>query len=153
MAQTTTYVNACDVKIQLDDENGILRDITGSSNEVKMQFMQKVGELQTFGNNNAVRLTCGKDAQFNLIGVYTTALNEVRDLINEWYFGNAGRKLRTLDVQIPLQNGTFVGGDRYYGEVVLENFDFTLSSSDASPMKLNASLKPSGPWNYVKIAS
>lgn len=153
MTQTTTFVSACDVKIYLDDENGIPQEISGSSNEIKLQFLKKMGELQTFGGGYPVRLSCGKDAQFNLIAVYTMALNEAKDLINEWYHGNAGRELRTLDIRIPLQDGTLIGGDRYFGEVALENYDFTASSGDASPIKMNASVKPSGAWTFVKIAS
>ncbi len=148
MAQTTTAVNACDVVIRLDDENGILKDISGSSNEIKMKFMTKNGDLQTFGGNMPVRLSCGKDADFSLIAVYTLALEEARDLINEWYFGTGG--LRTLQVNIP---DSSVGSDRYFGEVILDSFDFTASSGDASPIKLTAALKPSGDWNYVKLGS
>lgn len=150
MAQTTTAVNACDVVIKLDDENGLPQDVSGSSNEIKMSFMKKTGELQTFGGDFPVRLACGRDAEFSLVGVYTLAINEIRDLINEWYFGTDTPALRTLEVNIPDNSP---GSDRYYGEVVLDSFDFTASSGDASPLKLNATLKPSGAWHYVKLGS
>jgi hypothetical protein len=148
MAQTTTAINACDVVIELDDEQNHIKNISGSSNEIKMAFMGKTGDLQTFGGDFPVRLSCGRDAEFSLIAVYTTALEEARDIINEWYFGTGG--LRTLRVSIP---DASVGSDMYYGEVVLDKFDFTASSGDASPIKLNATLKPSGAWHYVKRGS
>src|SRR5512139_3171847 len=100
MAQTTTHVNACDASIWLDTAAGVLTDISGSSNSVTMNFSREVGELRTFQVKWPVRLGCGKDAEFTLRAVYSTAAAEAVDIIRDWFFANDPGS-RSFQVYIP----------------------------------------------------
>jgi len=50
MALTTTAINACDVAIWLDDDSAAPQDISGSSNEIDLNFDNKIGEVFAFGS-------------------------------------------------------------------------------------------------------
>ena len=88
MAQTTTHVNACDASIWLDNAAGTPIDISGSSNSITMNFSREIGELRTFQVKWPVRLGCGKDAEFTLRVVYSTASDEGMDILKNWYFAD-----------------------------------------------------------------
>lgn len=149
MAQTTTYVNACDASIWLDNSSGTLTDISGSSNTISMEFIQVIGELSTFQQKWPVRLSCRKDATFNLGVVYSTASDEGKDILNDWYFATTPG-LRTLTVYLPTKN---VGSDKYSGEVVLESLSIPATADDASPIPVTAVLRPSGEFTRVTNAT
>jgi len=142
MAQTTTHVNACDASIWLDNSAGTLKDISGSSNSITMNFTREVGELRTFQVKWPVRLGCGKDATFTLRAVYTTATDEAMDILKNWYFaGDPGS--RSLHVYIPDKN---VGSDHYYGEVTIASFNFNADPTEPGPIAVEAELLPDGAW-------
>lgn len=142
MAQTTTHVNACDASIWLDNSAGTLKDISGSSNSITMNFTREVGELRTFQVKWPVRLGCGKDATFTLRAVYSTATDEAMDILKNWYFaGDPGS--RSLHVYIPDKN---VGSDHYYGEVTIASFNFNADPTEPGPIAVEAELLPDGAW-------
>lgn len=141
MAETTTALNACDVSVWLDNAAGTLKDISGSSNSMTLNFTKNNGSLQVFGTKWQIRLSCGKDATFTLIAVYSSATDEAADILKNWFFAANEPALRTLKVYIPDKN---VGSDVYSGEFVLESLDVPASSGEAGPIQLTAVLKPSG---------
>lgn len=149
MTQTTTYVNACDASVWLDNSAGTLTDISGSSNSVQMEFNQIIGELSTFQQKWPVRLSCRKDATFTLSAVYSTASNESVDILNDWFFSTSPG-LKSFIVYVPSKN---VGYDKYYGEVVLESLSIPVSADEASPIPVTAVLRPSGEWLRVVNAT
>lgn len=145
MAQTTTYVNACNVSIWLDDSVGTPTDISGSSNGINMAFTRELGELRTFQTKWPVRLGCAKDAEFGLRVVYSTASNEGMDLLKNWYFTDDPGN-RTLHVYIPDKN---VGSDHYYGECTIGSLQFNADPTEPGPIPVEASLLPSGQWSLT----
>src|SRR5512139_771859 len=149
MTQTTTYVNACDASVWLDNSAGTLTDISGSSNTVNLEFIQVIGELSTYQQKWPVRLSCRKDATFTLNAVYSTASDEALDILNDWFF-SASPGLKTFTVYIPTKN---VGSDKYSGEVVLESLSIPASADEASPIPVTAVLRPSGEWTRVTNAT
>lgn len=149
MAQTTTYVNACDASVWLDTAAGTLTDISGSSNNIVMEFVQVIGELSTYQQKWPVRLSCRKDATFTLTAVYSTAANEAVDILNNWFHASTPG-LRTLTVYVPDKN---VGSDKYSGEVVLESLSIPVTADEASPIPVTAVLRPSGAWTYTASAT
>lgn len=149
MTQTTTYVNACDASIWLDNIGGTLKDISGSSNTVNMEFIQVIGELSTFQQKWPVRLSCRKDATFTLNAVYSTATDEALDILTDWYFASSPG-LRTFTVYVPNKN---VGSDKYSGEVVIESLTIPVAADEASPIPVTAVLRPSGEWTHVTNAT
>ena len=149
MTQTTTYVNACDASVWLDNSAGTLTDISGSSNNVTMEFVQVIGELSTYQQKWPVRLSCRKDATFTLNAVYSTQSDEAVDILNDWFFSTSPG-LKTFTVYVPTKN---VGSDKYSGEVVLESLSIPVSADEASPIPVTAVLRPSGVWTRTVNAT
>jgi hypothetical protein len=149
MTQTTTYVNACDTSIWLDNLAGTPIDVSGSSNQISAEFNQVVGELSTFQTRWPVRMTCRKDATFTLGIVYSGASDEALDIVKLWFFA-AAPGLRTLTFYHPDKN---VGSDKYSGEVILESWSIPASADEAGPIAVNAVLRPSGAWTCVVNAT
>ena len=148
MAATTTSVNACNAVIRLDNGSDVLTDISGSSNELNMEFSKPIAEFKVFGLDWHKRMQCGKDASFSLKVVYTTATDEGFDLLKDWYFTGDGTK--TLQVNLPSDN---TGNDRYSGEFLLESLSWGLVASEAGPIMVSAELKPDGEVTYAVISS
>jgi len=149
MTQTTTYVNACDASVWLDNSAGTITDISGSSNNVTMEFIQVIGELSTYQQKWPVRLSCRKDATFTLNAVYSTTADEAVDILNDWFFATSPG-LKTFTVYVPTKN---VGSDKYSGEVVLESLSIPVSADEASPIPVTAVLRPSGAWTRTVNAT
>lgn len=148
MPQTTTAVNACDVSLWLDDDTGTLVDISGSSNTINMEFTNQLGAVSNFATRWPVRLECRKDATFKLTAIYTTAQQEAKDILLEWYFNHPGN--RTLKVYIPDKN---VGSDVYTAEVHLATMPITVDASTADPIQISCDLMPEGPVTWVTNAT
>lgn len=148
MPQTTTAVNACDASVWLDDENGSLQDISGSSNTISMEFTNQLGAVSNFATRWPVRLECRKDATFNLTAIYSTAQSEAKDILLEWFFNHPGN--RTLHVYLPDKN---VGSDMYSAEVHLATMPITVEASSADPIQISCQLMPEGPVTWVTNAT
>lgn len=139
MAVTTTAVNACDCIVSMDDAGGNLVDISGNSNNVKLDFSKDIGEFKPFGSKWPIRLDCGKDAKLAIDFVYTTTASEGFQMLKAWFHSGSG--LRTFRIDVPDSSN---GNDRYEGEFLLENFSVTLDSDTADPITVTASFMPSG---------
>lgn len=148
MPLTTTAVNACDVKIWLDDEVGTLKDISGSSNTCSMEFTNQLGAVRAFGTRWSTRLECGKDATINLSIIYSTASDEAADIVKQWFFTYPGK--RTIKIYIPDKDP---GADVYTGEVRLENMPVKVEASSADPIVMSCNLKPDGAITLVTNAT
>lgn len=149
MPQTTTHENAIDCQIYLDDDAGVLKEISGSSNKVDLELENMVGELNTFGTRWKVRKVAGKDATVDIDIVFTTAEDEGYDLIDKWFF-DGNDSPRTLRIDVPK---SINGARRYQGEFVLESFSVPLDSEEADPIKSSVSLKPTGAITRTTITS
>lgn len=139
MPTTSTAITACDAVLRLDDSTGTLVEISGSTNKIDMNFDNKIGEFRTFGEDWMTRIQCGKDASFTIQGIATTTVDEIRDLIEDWFF--AGYGARTLQVNLPSEAA---GSNRYVAEVVLKTFSFSAESDSADPIMYSIELAPSG---------
>ncbi len=148
MPQTTTQVNGCDVVVNLDNTAGTLTDISGSSNEVSMDFNNNLGEFRTFGSTWPVRMMCGADATISFNAVYSLAASEAKDILMDWFFTD--RDLRTIQVDIP---DSSVGSDRYTFQVLLETLNVPVAADEAAPILIAATMRPSGEVTYAAIAS
>lgn len=148
MTQTTTAVNACDVAIWLDDDAGVPKDISGSSNTASMNFSNQLGAVRNFGTRWQIRLECGKDATFDLSAVYSTAADEAVDILKNWYFNNPGD--RTLTIYIPDKN---VGSDMYQCEARLQDLKIPVEAASADPIVVTATLLPNGPVTLTTNAT
>lgn len=146
MPATTTAVNACGVKIELDNAAGVLTDISGSSNEATIDFKIDLGEFKVFGDAWRRRLACGKDASISLRVIYTTAADEGLDLVRDWFFSSDYKTARTCRISIP--DGTN-GSDSYTCEVLLESFNIPTKSDEAAPIMVAVELKPTGEVTYA----
>ena len=146
--QTTTAVNACDVSVWLDDNNGTLKDISGSSNTISMEFTNQLGAVSNFATRWPVRLECRKDATFNLTAIYSMATDEAKDLLLKWFFNFPG--VRTLKVYIPDKN---VGSDVYTAEVHLATMPITVQADSADPIEMSCQLMPEGPVLWAQNAT
>lgn len=141
MAQTTTHINACDAGIWLDNASGTQTDIGGSSNACSITLSQNIGELPTFGTDWPRRKACGRDAKVELVVIYSTAADEGKDLLVDWFFGGNHKNARTLTIYLPDKN---VGSDVYQGEFILEGFKIPIQAGDGKPIAVTANLSVDG---------
>lgn len=141
MAQTTTHSNACDLSIWLDNSAGTLTDISGSSNRVGVSLNREQGELRTFQTEWPVRTSCGKSMEITLGVIYTTASDEGKDIILDWYFGGNAGTSRTLEVYFPTKN---VGSDKISGEFSLGPVSWDGDVSEPGPMAVEVTLMSDG---------
>lgn len=146
MPATTTAFTACDWKIEIDDSGGTLQDVSGSSSTLDANFDNDIGEFRVFGSEWKNRIQCGKDASFKLKGIATSGANEIRDLIENWFFSGSG--LRSFQFSSPGGNS---GDIVYAAEVVLKTFKFSGDASSADPVMYDIELAPSGPVTRTVI--
>lgn len=150
MAQTTTYINACDAEMWLDNEAGTLVNISGSTNNVSMEFTNATGQLSTFGGNGwPVRMCCNKDCTITVGAVYTTANDEALDVLKNWFFGS-GCAAKSFVVYLPDKNP---GSDKYYGEVILESLSIPVTADEPSPISVTAVLRPTGEFQNTTTST
>lgn len=149
MAQTTTHINACDASVWLDNASGTLTDISGSANSVGISFTREVGELRTFQSKWPVRTGCGKDVEISLRVVYSTAADEGKDILLDWFFESAPAA-RTFDCYVPTKN---VGSDYFSGEVVLGDVNFDADPTEPSPIAVEATLHATGEFTRSTAAT
>jgi hypothetical protein len=140
MVTTTTAFTACDAVIELDNGAGTLTDISGSSNSVDVNFDNQIGEFRVFGTQWMSRVQCGKDATISIKGIATTATDEIRDIIENWFFTDSNTS-RTFNLSMP---GNSVGDILYACEVVLSSWKFSGDSSSADPVMYDIELLPNG---------
>ena len=140
MAQTSTAINACDVSFWLDNASAALKDLSGSSNSIQVNFDHDVKPFRTFQSQWPKRLECGKDASITLNVVYSSTSDEGWSVLKNWFFA-AAPGARTFNLYIPTKN---VGADFFYGEVRIKSLSFTLSPDEAGPVMVQAVLEPDG---------
>lgn len=140
MAQSTTTENACNAVIALDDDAGVLADISGSTNRVSLTFTINMGERHTFDGDFPVRHTCGKDCTGSLTILYSTTGDEAWDLIKGWYHVYDGAS-RTMRVDMPQTGG---GNDRYEGEFILSEYSHEFAAEEAGAVLIEASIAADG---------
>ncbi|MDZ4768355.1 MAG: hypothetical protein SGJ24_04440 [Chloroflexota bacterium] len=142
MPSTSTAINACNVKVQIDNAAGTLVDVSGSANRVNLEFSQELGSYRVFGNKWMKRLACAKDATLQLDVVYSTQANEGLDLLRDWFFSAASSGTpRTIRMMLP---DDVVGGDDYQGEFIISSLSIPMDASEAGPITVSAELMPDG---------
>ena len=148
MAQTTTAINACDASLWLDDDDGVLQDISGSTNLLDANFDNELGAYVTFQEKWPRRLECGQDATFTVTGVYSTAADEIKDLVLTWYFGTRGD--RSFAFYLPDKD---VGSDYFLCEVKLENHRIAPSRAEPGAIAITLTLRPSGAVTHSRAGT
>jgi len=149
MAQTTTAVNACDVEIALDNDGGVLTDISGSTNRISLDFAVNRGEANTFEGDYPISKTCGKTCSGTMTVLWSTTGDEGWDLVKGWYHVYNGAS-RTLRIDVPSNAG---GNDRIQGEFLLEGYSFELASGEAGPILVEANIYGDGTINMLEIGT
>lgn len=148
MTMTSSAVNGCDAVVKLDNGLGLLADISGSSNEVSMDFSNDIGEAKSFGSRWRVRLECGSDAAIKFNAIYSQDDAEALTILRDWFFTTRGSK--TIQVDIP---DSTVGGDRYTMEVFLEKMSIPIKADEAGPIMVSCDMKPTGAVTCTVITS
>lgn len=133
---TSTAVNACDAEIWLDKEGGTATNISGSTTVVTPSFTQPAGEFRTFSSHFPKRLQCPQDASFAVQSVYSTAADEAKDLVMDWFFNHNGES-RTLSLYMPAKTA---GADKYSGEFKLTDVTFPATAGEAAPTMISYTL-------------
>lgn len=151
MAQTTTYANACDVVLKVDNSAGVLTDITGSSSQASLSLTRTLGSLVTFEGEWDIVLGCKISGTISVTAVYSTANTEARNILEGWIFNDdGGTRLRTVQINVPDDSA---GSRRYSGEAVIESYELPLDASSADPIAVTAQLRTSGNWVRSVISS
>jgi len=149
MAQTTTSENACDVVLQIDNSDGTLTDISGSSNQCTMDFSRNVAEVFTFDGDWSIKKSCKSGVTISVQVLYSITADEGRDLLEDWIFDTPTTS-RSVRIDVP---DSTVGGVRYEGEFVIESYNLPLSAEDAGVIICSANLSNDGEFTRDAISS
>lgn len=147
MAATSNAFNACNAGMTLADSTGVDWDIAFTAANFKISRSRKVAEYTVFGDPETYRMTCKKDGSASLTAICSTDVKGAYLLLEEWHSSGGARRAQFM---IP-QNQ--IGGTRYDAYFILESLDIEGSADDAGPMKITASLKPSGGINRTVIVT
>lgn len=138
MAVTETAFNACNAVVELDDANGVMRDISGHANNVDMELTKEIGDYKVFGSPYKWRLECGKDGSVTLDVVMDKDTLGGFRLLKDWYTNGGARRFR---VSAP---DASIGNTRWWGYFLLENLKWAFSATEAGAIMVSASLLPNG---------
>lgn len=138
MPERKTAVNACGCLVKLDNEIGILCDISGSTNEATIKLERELGDYNTFNDDQTYYLECKESADVELTAIYTTEHNGSVDILAQWW---EMKGARTIQIYIP--QGV-KGWHKWQGEAICESLEFPLKSDDAKPIMVKAALKMDG---------
>lgn len=149
MAETTTAVNACDVRIYVDNDAGTPVDVSGSSNAVTMTVNVETGQYRVFSNRWKKSLECGKDLSLTINAVYTTADSEAKDILADWAMATTSGA-RTITIYVPDKN---VGSDKWSGEWRIQTFEFGADVSEPGAIPITATFISDGTISRVTNAT
>lgn len=150
MAQTTTAINGCSGVIKVDNDSGVLQDVSGSANRIEMdRSLRMSDDIYTFGSAFPITKTCGKQAALNMRIVYSTEELEAMQLFNEWHENHSTDK-RTVQIDMPDSNP---GSDRYSFECYLQRIRTPFEAGDPNPVLVEIELKPTGTYTWANIGS
>jgi hypothetical protein len=150
MPSSSNAINMCDVDLYMEDEGGNWVDISGTSNEVTLEFSRNIGEWKVFGDQWMQRKACGKDASLSINVIYTITGDsepaEGKDLFLNWLFDGEGSRNFRLDMP-----SSETGNDRYEGPFVLESLPVGGSADEAAPVMMSMSMSAAGQVYYETI--
>jgi hypothetical protein len=147
MAQTTTKIAACNAVVEIDNTAGSVVNISGSTNKADLSLSKDIGEGTTFEGDYKLRTECKRDASLSISIIWSTALGEARDLLEEWFdLGGS----RTISVY---PNGTTIGSRFYTGEWKLSGLSIPIDSSSADPIKIDIDAVVDGAFGFLNVGS
>lgn len=150
MPGTSTAFTFCDGIVRLDDPLGNLLNVSGSGNKIDMELGNKITEFNTFEDGDWPQsLQCGKNAKIKFSGVGTTAIGELRELIEAWYFYD--NRARTFQVDAPPEG--LVLAVRYEAEVRIETFKFSGEAGKSDPVMYEIDFKLQGILRRMRLPS
>jgi len=139
MATTTTAFTGCDYGWELDNAAGTVQNIQGSITSVDASLENKVGTFKVFGTQWENAIQCGKKVSIKVKGIATTATNETRDILLNWYFGGSGNRTFTW-----YEPSNASGNKKFTGEFALKSVKVSPDSSDEKPVFYEFELIPDG---------
>ena len=140
MAQTTTAIDSCAVKVWLATAGDVMTDISGSSTEIVPHFTQTLGDYHPRASDWPSRLDGGKDADVRLNVVYSTTDAEGWDLLKDWWF-TVPPGARRMIWYAPDKS---VGADMFSGSYRIKDLRWVHGASAAGPVVVTADLVPDG---------
>jgi hypothetical protein len=148
--QTTTAINGCDLTVKIDNSSGVLQDVSGTSNQIRMDRSLRISDdVYTFGTKFPIVKTCGKKATISARFIYSQDEAEAIQLLNDWY-ENHSEDPRTVQIDMP---DSLPGSDRYTYEALLENLNVQQEAGDANPTLVEATFRPTGTFSWANISS
>lgn len=114
-------------KVRLEDAEGNLWDISGSSARVGVNPAKTTGAYRTGGSRWQGRVSGIKDADVELQIVYSQGQNEGLWLLKRWFFASTPG-LRMVEIYIPDFED---GSDVYSGEMRIGNLQVPMAYSDS----------------------
>ena len=149
MTESTTIINACDASVWLDNASGVLKDISGTTNNLTLALSRNVGATPVFGSRWPRRKMCGNDCQVDFTILYSTAGDEAMDILKDWIMGTVD-DARSFVVYLPDKN---VGSDKYYGEFVLESLNIPATAGEGKPIEVTGRLLVDGSFATTSVAT
>ncbi len=142
MADTTTAMKHCNIKISLDKADGSLVDISGTSNEVTPSFEVPIEEWRVFGSTGMKRTVgCARDAKYKCKIVCSTAVDEAWHIIKNWWFNGDPGVARSFRIELP--DGAS-GSDRIDQEVILAPLSIPFDAKSGGPVVAEFELQLNG---------
>jgi hypothetical protein len=135
---TQSSINGNNMTLFMEDEQGNLIEISGSTNKYDISIENKIGEFYVFGQRNIRRVQGKEDGTVSFSAVYTTAYGEAKNLIKRW---RQQRGLRRIVGFLPTLQP---GADKFSGNFFYKTIKINSEAEDPKPSMLDMELVPDG---------
>jgi len=152
VAQTTASRSACDVVVSLEylGGGGALYDISGSTNQVTLNFSNEIATYRRTNSDYPVRYMLNKDLTVSLTVLYSEESDEGLYVLRTWATSDITfTESRTVRIDIPDSN---TNSYRYQFDALASQFNIPASSGEAGPILVTATLESSGAYAVSRIS-
>lgn len=146
MPVTTSQQNGNNMTLLMEDEQGNMIDISGSTNKYDMGKENKLGEFYVFGQKNIRRVQGKQDSTVAFSAVFTTAYGEAKNLIKRW--DQQGGRRRFIGYLPTLQ----AGADKFSGYCFAKSIKINAEAEDPKPSMIEMELAPDGGLDWDTLA-
>jgi len=148
VSASTTIASGKDARILLENASNVMVDISGSSNEYKIDLTDGLGKYFVFADDFQRVVPGGKSASITLTALYSPTGGEGFDLLTEWEDAD-DREVRYLIIDV---KGA-AGHRRWEGYVAVEKLSTGAKAGNGHPPTAAATLTSHGEFSWNTITT